>query len=108
MMTGLDGWDLDAAYSVDGYRGIAWRIDGPDTEPDADTEWTGCEVATGRVRMHMVGDDREFAFDPSDVHVIPEDDYCTECGQIGCTADGRDRTAWDDVGSDSNMGGTEE
>lgn len=81
------------AYTVDGWgSGIAWRSLGPETAPDEDTEWSGIEEPTGRIRMVMVGDDSVFAFDPDDIHAIPEDDYCAECGQVGCTADGRDRS----------------
>lgn len=87
------GWDLDAAYSVssDDY-GIAWHVIGPEIEPDSDTEWSGYERATGRVCMVMIGDDRLFAFDPAEVRAIDDLAYCASCGQIGCTADGRDRS----------------
>lgn len=37
-----------------------------------------------RVRMHMVGDDKEWIFDVSDLTPLSEDDYCPSCGQIGC------------------------
>ena len=74
------------AYRVDGWEGIAWAMLGPETEPDADTEWTGIEEPTGRIEMVMVGDDRVFAFDPEDVHELPDDAYCRDCGQIGCTS----------------------
>jgi hypothetical protein len=82
----------DARYQVSGYSGVAWRVYGWETEPDEDTEWSGYEVRTGRLVCVMVGDDRRFTFDPEDVSPIDELDYCTECGQIGCTADGRDRS----------------
>lgn len=79
------------AYSVRGYRGIAWRVLGWETQPDEDTEWSGYEERTGRVVARMVGDDRYFGFDPADVEPIGEFDYCAQCGQIGCTHDGRER-----------------
>jgi hypothetical protein len=80
----------EATYQVAGYSGIAWAYVGDETEPDEDTEWTGIEEPTGRVVMIMIGDDRRrFAFDPDECHEIPEEAYCAECGQIGCTADGR-------------------
>jgi hypothetical protein len=40
----------------------------------------------------MVGDDVRFAFDPSDLEPIAREDYCGECGQIGCPHDGLDRS----------------
>ena len=79
------------AYAVDGYAGIAWRVLGWETEPDEDTEWSGDEVRTGNVVARMVGDDRCFSFEPEDIHAIAREDYCGECGQVGCCADGLDR-----------------
>lgn len=32
----------------------------------------------------MVGDDREFNVEESELTLISEDDYCGSCGQIGC------------------------
>lgn len=72
------------AYSVDGYSGIAWYVLGWETEPDEDTEWSGYESRTGNVVACMVGDDRYFSFDPSDVHAIEPESFCRSCGQIGC------------------------
>lgn len=79
------------AYAVEGYRGVAWRVYGWETEPDHDTDWTGIEERTGRVVAVMVGDDRRFTFEPDELTILPEDEFCHECGQIGCTADGRIR-----------------
>jgi hypothetical protein len=39
---------------------------------------------TGQLIAVMIGDDRHFTVDPSDIHAIAENDYCPECGQIGC------------------------
>lgn len=44
-----------------------------------------------RVVAHMIGDDRDFTFDIDDLEPIARDDYCGECGQIGCVHDGYDR-----------------
>jgi hypothetical protein len=93
------GWDLDAAYAVSGDAGMSWRIVGPEIEPDGDTEWSGYERATGRVCMVMIGDDAVFTFDPAEVRAIDDLAYCASCGQIGCTADGRDRS---DDGTDDD------
>lgn len=72
------------AYSVRQYPGIAFRVNGWETEPDEDTEWSGCENRTGMLDMTMIGDDRHFHIDPSDVMEIAPTDFCRECGQIGC------------------------
>lgn len=83
-------WPEDRRYRV-GSLGVAWVVYGPETEPDEDTEWSGLEVLTGRVVARMVGDDRPETFDPSDLVPIGDLDYCAECGQMGCTHDGRER-----------------
>jgi hypothetical protein len=80
------------AYTVDGYRDVAWHVYGWETEPDEDTEWSGYEVRTGRVVAVMIGDDRRFTFDPSELTPLEREDYCGECGQIGCAHDGLDRS----------------
>lgn len=77
-------FDFEPAYREVGGSAIAWRVDGYDSEPDEDTEWTGYEVPTGRVRAHMIGDDRTFTFEPDELSPIAEEDYCGECGQLGC------------------------
>ena len=84
-------FDFDATYTVDGYRGVAFRATGFEEVAYEDTEWTGMLVKTGKVVAHMVGDDRDFTFDVDEMTALDELDYCAECGQVGCTADGRDR-----------------
>ncbi len=76
-------FDFNSAYKVKGWPGIAWRVYGWETKPDEDTEWTGIEARTGKLLAHMVGDDKQFAFDPGDLTPIAEE-YCPDCGQIGC------------------------
>jgi len=80
------------AYRVERYDGIAWYVRGWETEPDEDTEWSGFENRTGRVVCTMIGDDRHFAFDPSEVTPLERAEYCGVCGQIGCSHDGLDRS----------------
>lgn len=88
-----DAPEFDAdAYTVAGWRGIAFRVLGWETAPDADTEWSGYEVRTGRLLVVMIGDDRRHAVDPEDVTPIARAEYCGECGQIGCGHDGLDRS----------------
>lgn len=83
--------DFDARYTVDGYGGVAWRIapkmiietfdDGePTGELTRDDDFV---IAT------MIGDDRAFVIDVADLTMISDDDYCHQCGQIGCDHDGR-------------------
>lgn len=71
-------------YRVSHYPGIAFYALGWETEPDDDTEWTGIENRTGNVVMVMVGDDRKHTFDPDDIEPLPADQFCRDCGQIGC------------------------
>jgi len=37
-----------------------------------------------QVKIRMVGDDRDFLVDRSEVKLIDPDDFCGGCGQIGC------------------------
>jgi hypothetical protein len=84
MMTTELGIDPDAHYTIRGWRGVAWYYVGPESAPTPDTEWDGIEEPTGLVLMCMVGDDRVFPFDPSDLTLLDEADYCSGCGQVGC------------------------
>lgn len=93
-----------ARVTVAGYSGVAWSIQGPEKVWDpivailADDEGNEWEEDTGegewvpgdgsRVVAIMVGDDRPFTFDREDCTRIAEDDYCHECGQVGCRGDG--------------------
>ncbi len=87
----------DATFSADAYKvrqypGVAFYVCGWETEPDADTEWSGIEERTGRVIAVMIGDDRKHSLDESDVTPIAREAYCGQCGQIGCGHDGLDRS----------------
>lgn len=85
------------AYSVDGYRGIAWYVRGWEIEEresdyfDPETDEYVCtdliEERTGRIVATMVGDNRRFAFDPDEIHPLKRTAYCGTCGQIGCGHD---------------------
>lgn len=93
-MFGLTGtsqsneFDFEKAYTADGWSdGIAFRVYKWETKPDEDTEWSGYEVPTGNVLAHMIGDDQEFSFDPLELTAIADEDYCSECGQVGCKGD---------------------
>jgi hypothetical protein len=80
------------AYTVHGWRGVAFYVLGWEVAPDEDTEWSGIEERTGRVVVVMVGDDHKYVIDEDDVQPIAREEYCGECGQIGCAHDGLDRT----------------
>lgn len=43
------------------------------------------------VTVVMVGDDTRHRMPREDCEFLEEEDYCAECGQIGCTHDGRER-----------------
>lgn len=80
------------AYRVAGYQGIGFYVLGWETQPDEDTEWSGIEERTGRLVVVMIGDDRRHVVDPEDVSPLDRAEYCGECGQIGCSHDGLDRS----------------
>ena len=75
------------AYTVKGWRGIAFYVLGWETEPDEDTEWSGQERRSGRVVVQMVGDDGHHLCDEVDLAPLPREEYCGECGQVGCKGD---------------------
>lgn len=82
--------DFDARYSVAGYGGIAFYLLGYVPIIDEDSEWSGFERADpDRVRAVMVGDDRVHEVDVCDLTRLDDDAYCSVCGQIGCSHDGR-------------------
>ena len=81
------------AVEIRGHSGVAWAVLGWQTEPDADTEWTGIENRTGYLVCRMIGDDAHWLFEPSDVRPLAREAYCGECGQIGCAHDGYPREA---------------
>jgi len=80
-------FDFDAKYTVEGWRGIAWHAWHHAKLRDADYEWTGIEVDDPeRVVCTMVGDDEKHTFYVEELTKLEEDEYCPECGQIGCKA----------------------
>lgn len=105
--------DFNARYRVDGYTGIAFRLLGwatasntpepylsciPEIDPDHEHD-DSCYVYPEEdevilsdtwVRAVMVGDDTVHEVEVTDLHVLADDEYCHECGQIGCTHDGRE------------------
>jgi len=71
--------------------GVALYALGWETAPDKETEWSGYEQRTGRVLCVMVGDDCYFSQDPDDLAPLDREEYCGECGQVGCQHDGYER-----------------
>jgi hypothetical protein len=76
--------------------GIAWQTVDDEWEPQEYEEFYEGEDGEvyieivestnpheGMICCRMVGDDQLFYFDPSDVLPMDED-FCIECGQIGC------------------------
>jgi hypothetical protein len=82
--------DINAFYRVEGYDGIAWSLRGyvevllPVYDEDGNEIGWEYDTDQSHVRAVMVGDDREFEFEVSDLTKIDEDDFCHGCGQIGC------------------------
>jgi hypothetical protein len=84
--------DFDAAYKVEGYDGIAWRIKEfapAELNDDEVDDYHFCHpsempVDESRVIAIMIGDDRQFEFGIDEITPIEEDSYCHSCGQIGC------------------------
>ena len=37
-----------------------------------------------RVVAHMIGDDKDWTFDITDLTPLDDEAFCRECGQIGC------------------------
>jgi hypothetical protein len=87
--------DFDARYRVDGYDGIAFYLTRYHTEyvvhydGHGDVEEVEAVVNTDLVIAIMVGDDRIHVVNVEDLTVLDDDDYCSQCGQVGCTHDGR-------------------
>jgi len=78
-----------SVYAHEDFAGVALRLRGPVELYDLETDETVDDA--DRVRVVMVGDDREHVVFHEDLRPLDEADYCAECGQIGCTHDGRDR-----------------
>lgn len=64
---------------IDGHGGVAWHVLYVERMPNGDES----------VHCQMVGDDRPEPFNRDDLTVIDSDDFCSQCGQLGCTHDGR-------------------
>jgi hypothetical protein len=89
-------FDFSKAYRVEGYGGVAWRVTAHAKEShlvhdyyeDDDgsagyAEWEDV-VDESRVVAHMVGDDRDFEFGIDELTPLEDNEFCRDCGQIGC------------------------
>ena len=61
--------DRDGRYRVEGWPAVAFYV---------------TDQYSGRAIVVMVGDDTEHDVDISELVPISDNDYCGECGQIGC------------------------
>jgi hypothetical protein len=48
-------------------------------------------VEADKAVVVMVGDDQRLTYDMEDLTPLPDEAFCGECGQIGCTHDGKER-----------------
>lgn len=76
--------------SVESHPGIAFSVIDEETQVTEETVWTGYESPTGRISARMVGDNRVFSFDPDELTLLSEHEFCGGCGQLGCTWDNSD------------------
>lgn len=104
--------DFEAYYTVKGRGGVAWYLTGWDktwTEPEAELvcdvvdpdhdhdDWCYLMPESEQVDCHdrvtavMVGDDTPWLIDVEDLVKIDREDFCGQCGQVGCTHDGLER-----------------
>lgn len=101
--------DTTVTYKVDGFRGIAFRLKGWDKtyplpefvlvcdDDECDHEKVECrtweeqepEESDTWVRVVMVGDNIVHVVEYADLTPLEEGASCAECGQIGCSNDGR-------------------
>lgn len=92
----VERWDGVAFYYYGdemGWTEENWTWDG-EGDPDDEASYIYDEpeeVPTGNVIMVMVGDDEKHIIDPEECTELDDDEFCTECGQIGCKGD---RIGW--------------
>ena len=90
--------DKSKRYQVAGHEGIAFYCIGYETvwteeewiEEEGEVYYNEPQEIENPhvVKMVMIGDDAIWIVDVDDLTEISEDDYCPECGQIGCKAYG--------------------
>jgi hypothetical protein len=95
----------DDRYECSEWPGVAVRFDGLDQRFERyvsvddetgeefeswDGEWVD-DPDSPFVFVVMVGDDKRHRVRRDELRRLDELDYCAECGQVGCTHDGRSR-----------------
>lgn len=74
------------AVRAEGHAGVAFRVDRVASQEGPNTAWTGIRWWNPQRRVcHMIGDDVEYEFDVLELSPLDDDDYCSSCGQIGCS-----------------------
>jgi hypothetical protein len=83
--------DRTARYAVASMPGSAFRFISYVKIPDTNWPYDDAELIDDEnfARMVMVGDDHVHIIDTSDVTELEDGEYCSVCGQTGCTADAR-------------------
>jgi hypothetical protein len=82
--------DSSARYTVASYGGVAFYLTSwAERWDDEEQEWVPDGDDT--VWAVMVGDDRRHLIDVEELTLLDPLGYCAECGQVGCTHDGRER-----------------
>ena len=91
--------DFGKYVAVESYSGIAFWMDDwvksieeqyveyfdSDDSGEVFFGWEEVEVVSDSVvECYMVGDNKKFEFDISDLTRIDVNDFCVSCGQIGC------------------------
>jgi len=70
----VDELQVGSNVRVEGWRGVAFWVK---------------EVQDETAKVVMVGDDQIHTVHIEDCTPLAEEDFCAECGQIGCNHDGR-------------------
>lgn len=75
--------DAETRFAVKGWSGVAFRVISRALHC-VEGEWVE-DPESHQVVVVMVGDDHRYVVDEADLTPLAEEDYCPECGQIGCT-----------------------
>lgn len=82
-------WDPDFADDYPDDAPAGWW-EGCERQIDAEPECS-CPISQTECYVTMVGDDTRHLVDIDDLEPLPREDFCGECGQIGCDHDGYPR-----------------
>jgi hypothetical protein len=94
----LDGQHRSGAvYKVAGWPQVACRLVGEMVEVADDGDGGEVYDPSGLFGVVMVGDDFVHLVEPDRLVPVEREEYCGECGQLGCAHDGLDRGDDDDA-----------